>query len=292
MGSLLLDDRLCELSQDGDCELFRIEGRREPTFVFNEGIALGDALLRPGAARLEDAAGRWLEREGFPLIEPTFDESGTETETLGVEICDDLFSEARGDGDGSRFPEDATPFRAAGDGDAGRLVTLPVVVRGEAPAVTRDEGDAARGADFTEGDAGRADDFAAGDAERGADFIEGDGGRGDTLTEVAEGLGKDFTTVSGNGTITPEDLGFSTFGTARGEEEGDGRGDTFSDVRAGLAEVLVDVEEDETATVDDLGSSTPVLARGETLVTPLSTPPDLGLAGDVPLSPFALESPF
>lgn len=109
-----------------------------------------------------------------------------------------------------------------------------------------------------------------------------------------EGLGKDFTVVRGNGTMTPDALGFSKLGAARGEEEGDGRGDTFKEVRAGLTEDFTDVGGNGTMTLEDLGFSTLVPARGdeETLLTALSAGPDLGLAGDEPRTAFPLAGPF
>lgn len=180
----------------------------------------------------------------------------------------------------------------AGDEDAGRLATFTEAVRGELPIAA--EGDAARGADFTEGDAGLAEDFIEGDADRGAAFIEGDATRGDNFTEVTEGLGKPFTVASGNGTITPDALGFSKLGAARGEEEGDGRGDTIKDVRAGLAKDFTEAGGNGTITLDNLGLSTLVPARGEegTLTTALSTGPALGLAGDEPRTAILLAGPF
>lgn len=154
-----------------------------------------------------------------------------------------FFSEARGDGGVGVFLESTTSFRAAGDGDAGRVVTVTEVVRGDAPTEARAEGDAGRGVNFTEDDVRRA--------VRGVGFTEGEVGQGVSLTEVIEGLGKDFTEVSGNGTTTPDNLGFSTLGTPRGEEEGDGRGDIFNEVRAGLTEDRAEVGGNGTTTLDD-----------------------------------------
>jgi hypothetical protein len=299
LDSLLPEERLCGLSQAGNCAPFRFEVVKVPTFDFNKlwEDALGETILRAKVAGLADETAELVEAEGLLLFAPARDEVDRPVaEPLKVGFCVDLFSEARGegDGDGSWFGDAAKDFRAAGDGTAGQLAPFTAAVRGKLPIVARAEGDAARGADFTDGDAGLADDFTEGDADPGATFTEGDAGRGDNFTGVTEGLGKDLTVVRGNGTMTPDALGFSKLGAARGEEEGDGRGDTFKEVRAGLTEDFTDVGGNGTMTLEDLGFSTLVPARGdeETLLTALSAGPDLGLAGDEPRTAFPLAGPF
>lgn len=68
-------------------------------------------------------------------------------------------------------------------------------------------------------------------------------------------MGIDFTAVRGNGTMTPDALGLSKFGGARGEDEGEGRGDIFKEVRAGFTD-FIEVGGKGTITLDDLGFST------------------------------------
>ena len=111
---------------------------------------------------------------------------------------------------------------------------------------------------------------------------------------MTEGLDVDFPVVRGNGTTTPDALGSSALGAARGEEEGDGLSVTIKEVREGLTEDFTDVGGNGTMTLDDLGFSTLVPARGEeeTLLTALSTGPGLDLAGDKPRTGFPLAGPF
>jgi len=146
LGPLLPEERLCGLSQEGNCAPFRVEGVKGPIFDFNKlwEDGLGEGMLRADVAVLREVAAELVEAEGLHIFELALDEvERPAAEPLRVETCVDLLSEARGEGEGGRLGEAATDFRAAGDGDAGRLATFTGSVRGDVPIVARAEGDAA-----------------------------------------------------------------------------------------------------------------------------------------------------